>query len=131
MMSEHSLKIWAEHFNAVASGQKTVELRKDDRGYAAGDVLILREWLPPDGDDWADYTGNEIRVKVTHVLDDEQWLQPGIVALSIRTEASQERLAALERLWAAAKKRKWEWYAEPRDEFEKALDALARMEGEV
>jgi hypothetical protein len=138
-MAEHSLKIWAEYFNAVASGQKTVELRNNDRSYAVGDTLILREWLPSteeimdtmQGKSADGTTGRECRVTVTHITRGDAWLQPGIVALSICTQASSERLAALEGLWEAAKKRKWEWYAEPRDEFERALDDLARMEADA
>lgn len=103
----HELKIWPEYFELVATGHKTVELRReDDRQFAVGDVLELREWdlqrLPeavrrfwsglfqlsdevrfrfePQG-----YTGRECRVQVTHVLRDPEgrWLQSGVVALSI------------------------------------------------
>ena len=45
-MQTHDLKIWPEHFRAVASGEKTVELRTDDRGYEVGDELLLREYDP-------------------------------------------------------------------------------------
>lgn len=37
----HQLKIAPKYFNAVVAGQKTAELRKDDRGYKVGDVLSL------------------------------------------------------------------------------------------
>lgn len=40
----HQLKIAPKYFNAVVAGQKTAELRKDDRGYKVGDVLSLCEW---------------------------------------------------------------------------------------
>ena len=62
-MAEHHLKIWPEFFEPVITGDKTFELRYDDRGYRAGDVLILREWSPR-----SDYTGREIRKKVTYLL---------------------------------------------------------------
>lgn len=62
------LKIWPEHFAAVTNPdilrRKTVEVRKDDRGYRVGDVLILREWDP--GSD--SYTGRQVEVLVTHIL---------------------------------------------------------------
>ena len=50
----HTLKIAPAHFDAVVSGQKTLEIRReDDKTFAVGDVLILKEWdlhhlhLPP------------------------------------------------------------------------------------
>ena len=45
-MREHDLKTWSPFYAAVASGAKTFELRKDDRNYSVGDVLLLREWDP-------------------------------------------------------------------------------------
>lgn len=44
----HTLKVWPQYFDALDSGGKTFELRKDDRTprFAVGDVLRLREWDP-------------------------------------------------------------------------------------
>ena len=134
-MSEHNLKIAPVYFDAVADGSKTVELRKDDRGYDVDDTLVLREFQPAHWchGEWIDahYTGRECRAVVTHITTGDDWLQPGIVALSICTEASRKRTEALERLWEAAKWRKWGWYESPRDDFEKALDELARLEADT
>ena len=52
-MAEHELKVWPEFWPALASGEKTFELRKDDRGFRAGDILWLREWSKAAG-----YTGD-------------------------------------------------------------------------
>ena len=38
----HDLKIWPEFFDAVASGAKPFDLRKNDRNYHVGDTLLLR-----------------------------------------------------------------------------------------
>lgn len=94
----HWLKIWPEHFAAVASGDKTFELRQEDtRRFSPGDELVLREiddpekrWTP-DGVLERDLrrmvpTGREVRVLVTHVLRDTRWLQAGVAALSIRLQ---------------------------------------------
>ena len=53
MVKTHDLKILPEYFEAVASGMKTFELRKDDRGFETGDHVLLQEW---DGE----YTGRSI-----------------------------------------------------------------------
>ncbi|KEO80852.1 DUF3850 domain-containing protein [Tumebacillus flagellatus] len=45
-MTIHQLKLQQPHFDAVASGEKTFELRKDDRGFQVGDTLVLREIDP-------------------------------------------------------------------------------------
>lgn len=46
MMQVHELKIWPQHYARVANGTKTFEIRNNDRGYQAGDKVILREWDP-------------------------------------------------------------------------------------
>jgi len=42
----HRLKTWPQFFQDVSDGVKTFELRKDDRGFSVGDVLILMEFDP-------------------------------------------------------------------------------------
>jgi hypothetical protein len=61
----HNLKIHPDFFNAVESGAKTFELRKNDRDFAVHDTLELREWNPrSDG-----YTGRVIKgLHITYVL---------------------------------------------------------------
>ena len=59
----HELKILPEYYNAVRSGKKKFELRKDDRDFAEGDRLWLREWDPEEG-----YTGKAIMTNVTYIL---------------------------------------------------------------
>lgn len=44
----HELKTWPEFFDAVARGDKTFEVRKDDRGFQVGDELVLERWRPKD-----------------------------------------------------------------------------------
>lgn len=42
----HSLKTWPSFFDAVADGSKTFEVRRNDRGFCQGDVLLLQRWDP-------------------------------------------------------------------------------------
>ena len=72
---DHSLKILPEYFNEVVSGNKKSEIRYNDRNYRVGDILSLREW---DGR----YRGRHVEVRITHILDDERYLQNGYVMLS-------------------------------------------------
>lgn len=43
-MKVHYLKIAPEYFEAVISKRKRFEIRKDDREYEVGDVIVLKEW---------------------------------------------------------------------------------------
>ena len=76
-MVEHKLKIKSEYFSAVINKTKTAEIRYNDRNYQVDDILILNEI-----DSLGNFTGNYCVVIVTHVLDDNQYLQTGYVMLS-------------------------------------------------
>lgn len=75
-MTHHDLKTVQPYFDAVYSGAKRFEIRKDDRGgFITGDTLTLREW------DGRRYTGRAITASVTFVTDFAQ--QPGFVVIGI------------------------------------------------
>ena len=75
----HELKTWPMYFRLVETGVKLFDLRKDDRPYTTGDLLLLREYDP----DEETYSGCIILAVVTCVVRGE-WLAPGYVALGIR-----------------------------------------------
>lgn len=58
-MAEHVLKVAPEYWPAVIDGSKTFEVRRNDRAYQKGDVLVLypthsdlgREYCKPDCND--------------------------------------------------------------------------------
>lgn len=76
-MVEHKLKIQSEHYINVINGTKTAEIRYNDRNYQVDDILNLNEI-----DEHGVFTGKNCAVIVTHVLDDNQYLQTGYVMLS-------------------------------------------------
>lgn len=43
-MRIHELKITEPYFSDVAFGSKNFEIRKNDRDFKVGDILILRKW---------------------------------------------------------------------------------------
>src|SRR5262245_46655354 len=49
VMATHELKSWPSQFQAMWTGRKRAEFRRDDRGYQVGDLLDLREWDPEPG----------------------------------------------------------------------------------
>ena len=66
-MTRHELKCWPAYFAAVRSGAKRFELRKNDRGFALGDQLAIREWDP----DTQAYTGQVEERQITFLLSEE------------------------------------------------------------
>ena len=71
-------KIWPEFFRYVWSGEKTFELRKDDRGFRAGDTLRLREWFENSG-----YSGREVMAEASYI-ESGLGLKDGWVIIAIR-----------------------------------------------
>ncbi|HDY1074723.1 TPA: DUF3850 domain-containing protein [Escherichia coli] len=72
----HELKILPEYFEAVVSGDKSFEIRKNDRNYQKGDILRLNEYQ--DGQ----YTGDVYVAEITYITNYAQ--QDGYVVLGIK-----------------------------------------------
>jgi hypothetical protein len=90
-MKTHRLKTWPEVYEAILTRAKTFDVRRDDRGFAVGDQLVLREWRPDTGE----YTGRSITVLVTYLLAGGQFgVAPGYVCMSIRRVPSLEKKPA-------------------------------------
>lgn len=75
----HYLKILPKYYMAVERGEKTFEVRYNDRNFKKYDILHLQEWLN------GEYTGREINAEVTYVLDDPAYCKEGYVIMSIKT----------------------------------------------
>ena len=74
----HELKIFPEYFDAVISGKKTFEIRKDDRPFKVGDLLALNEY------DGQRYTGNSCLVYIDYILAAADYVREGMVVMSIK-----------------------------------------------
>lgn len=42
----HDIKIWPGYYHAVRSGEKTFEVRNNDRNYQKGDLVLMRYFDP-------------------------------------------------------------------------------------
>lgn len=60
---DHELKTWPVFYADVVSGRKPFEVRKADRPFQEGDVLILREWSTGSG-----YSGRYCFRRITYIL---------------------------------------------------------------
>ena len=72
----HYLKILPKYYRAIERGEKTFEVRFNDRNYQKHDILHLQEWS-------GEYTGREIIASVTYILDDTLYCKDGYVVMSI------------------------------------------------
>ncbi|KQT89319.1 hypothetical protein ASG49_16185 [Marmoricola sp. Leaf446] len=91
----HEVKSWSEFFRPIAAGERSHELRRNDRDYQVGDFLILREYDPKLGH----YTGSVCEALVTSMTSRErpcavsdEGLHPDFCILSIRVTARSEDL---------------------------------------
>lgn len=53
-MARHILKTWPTYWNQVETGEKTFEVRKNDRDFQIGDTVELRRF-DPEADDAEDF----------------------------------------------------------------------------
>lgn len=72
-----SKKILSVFFQAVQSGKKAFELRKDEDGIQEGNFIILHEWINDE------YTGRSVVVRVGFILRGFAGLEDGYCVFSI------------------------------------------------
>jgi ASC-1-like (ASCH) protein len=78
------LKILPEYYEAVKCGDKTFEVRLNDRDYQVNDVLHLQEFNN------GRYTGRELVVAVTYILDNPTYCKKGYVIMSLNNRLAKE-----------------------------------------
>lgn len=69
----HELKVWPVFFDAILTGRKTFEVRRNDRGFQTLDLLLLREYNPDvmrylSGEVPQRYTGRVIHARIGYLL---------------------------------------------------------------
>lgn len=62
---EHFLKIQPQYFEEVRNGNKSFEIRKNDRDFKVGDTLYLQEYNPLK----QEYTGEVVKREITYITD--------------------------------------------------------------
>lgn len=83
----HELKTWPLYFEQVKNGNKTFEVRKDDRWFKDDDELLLREFIPDD-EEGAEgrYTGRILHRRISFLLRGGQFgIEEGYVVLGLQT----------------------------------------------
>ncbi len=98
-MRKHELKTWPSFFEALYRGEKTFEVRKNDRDFAVGDVLYLREWDPgketPRGlEEWC-YSGRTLLFEVTYILHGGRFgIEASVCVMGLRKIAPEKPLSS-------------------------------------
>lgn len=89
-MTIHNLKLHDRYFDAVKNGFKRFEIRKNDRDFRVGDLLILTRFYDkqiPDNPMYVYTRDNEkINAKVTYLLKHEDFpdgIPEGYVVMTI------------------------------------------------
>lgn len=75
----HQLKTTENYFKDITSGNKTFEVRNNDRNFAVGDFLALNEI-----DESNEYTGRSCLAEVSYILKDLTYCKEGYVTLAIK-----------------------------------------------
>lgn len=81
-MKIHELKTVQPFFEEVWKDNKNFEIRKNDRDFQVGDLLILKEYDPATNS----YSGREVKAEVSYILNHQDFpegLQEGYCCLAM------------------------------------------------
>lgn len=76
----HELKCWPGYFQAILDGEKTFEIRKNDREFRVGDTVRLKEYQPLR----QEYTGREKTFVISYVETEFIGITEGFCVLGMR-----------------------------------------------
>lgn len=74
----HDLKIWPEFYEAILDNKKTFEIRRNDRNFAVGDRVILREFDPKN----EFFTGRSFHAPINYLIKECAGLNKGYCIFS-------------------------------------------------
>ena len=87
MPKVHHVKSWPQYFVRIKEGQRTHDLRRNDRDFQVGDTMVLAEFDPQA----QNYTGQTCEVEITSMTSMSQpcavsseALDPAFCILSIK-----------------------------------------------
>lgn len=86
----HELKIEESYFEAVQSGDKTFEIRYNDRGFQKGDIVVLEEVSGHS----CNYTGRKLTRQISYVSNYSQkdnWVVFGIIEIEEKTNREESK----------------------------------------
>lgn len=88
MSQSHELKTAAAYWDAVSREEKTFEVRRDDRGFQKGDLLILlrmREDRPTIYDISPAGSKRRLERRISYILTGGQFgVEPGYVVMGLK-----------------------------------------------
>jgi len=91
VMRTHNLKTLPSFYAAIIDGSKTFEVRDNDRDFAVGDKLVLRETEPGEHGGGI-LTGRETTCLVTYVLPGGRFgIAPHVVVMGIKVLEQSQR----------------------------------------
>lgn len=104
-MTTHILKTWPVYFDAIKRGEKTFECRLNDRGFQAGDVVVLQRTYESDKHcveyEYAPLSPprakHELRFKIGYVLHGfgivENWCVFSLLPMGcVESDADEDKL---------------------------------------
>lgn len=74
----HKIKILPKYYQAVLRGDKTFEIRKNDRDYKVGDNVLLMEY----DTEKQEYTNRTLAKMISYITDYEQ--KEGYIVFALR-----------------------------------------------
>lgn len=78
-MKTHYLKTWPDCFKELKCGNKTFEIRKNDRDFRRGDNLVLEEY----DSTLLKYTGEKLEFTIGYIIQDSWGIEKEYCCMSL------------------------------------------------
>lgn len=78
MRKTHELKILPKYFDDIVRNKKSFEVRRNDRDFEVGDILMLRECSG------GKYSGCKVTAEVTYILDKFEGIKERYIVMGIK-----------------------------------------------